>query len=125
MDKTLTTLGSPSVVDPALFESRRRSMEKLIDQLKKDEAQISQGGGNAAIARQHEKGRLTARERIQHLVDPESDFLEIGIYAAFEMYEEWGGAPAAGAVTGTGRICGRDFLIIANDATVKIGRAHV
>src|SRR4030095_14571239 len=60
-------------------------------------------------------------ERIGILTDPGSDFLELGIYAAFEMYEEWGGAPAAGVITGIGKVCARDFMIVANDATVKAG----
>ncbi|MCI0420158.1 MAG: acyl-CoA carboxylase subunit beta [Acidobacteria bacterium] len=96
-------------------------MQQLVEQIRKDELQIAEGGGRSAIERQHEKGRLTARERIAQLIDPQSRFLEFGIYAAFEMYQEWGGAPAAGVVTGVGKICGRDFLIIANDATVKAG----
>src|SRR5207253_2530670 len=80
-----------------------------------------QGGGPKAIEAQHAKGRLTARERIAKLIDPNTSLFELGIYAAYEMYEEWGGAPAAGAVTGLGRVCGRLFMIIANDATVKAG----
>ena len=83
--------------------------------------QIGEGGGRSAIERQHEKGRLTARERIAQLIDQDSELLELGIYAAFQMYTEWGGAPAAGVVTGVGKVCGRDFMIIANDATVKAG----
>ncbi|MGH9680897.1 MAG: acyl-CoA carboxylase subunit beta, partial [Candidatus Acidiferrales bacterium] len=66
-------------------------------------------------------GRLTARERIARLIDPDSSFFELGIYAAHEMYEDWGGAPAAGTVTGLARICGRLAMLIANDATVKAG----
>jgi len=64
---------------------------------------------------------LTARERVAKLIDPGSQFLELGIYAAYEMYEEWGGAPGAGTVTGLAKVCGRTFMIIANDATVKAG----
>jgi 3-methylcrotonyl-CoA carboxylase beta subunit len=107
--------------DVPQFESRQRQMQKLLHQLRADEARISEGGGAVNIERQHRKGRLTARERIRLLIDPDSDFLELGIYAAFEMYEEWGGAPAAGVVTGISRICGRDAMVIANDATVKAG----
>ncbi|PYT97628.1 MAG: methylcrotonoyl-CoA carboxylase, partial [Acidobacteria bacterium] len=70
---------------------------------------------------QHKKGRLTARERIAKLIDPGSHFFELGTFAAFEMYEEWGGAPSAGTVTGLARVCGRLFMVIANDATVKAG----
>ena len=113
--------GSLLSVDSSLFESRQREMQKLVHQLRADEAQISEGGGTANIERQHSKGRLTARERLGRLIDPSSEFLEIGIHAAFQMYQEWGGAPAAGVVTGIGRICGRDFMVVANDATVKAG----
>jgi len=79
------------------------------------------GGGSAAIERQHEKGRGTARERIAQLLDADSPWLEIGLWAAFEMYAEWGGAPAAGVVCGVGLINGRRHMLIANDATVKAG----
>ncbi|MBW3598625.1 MAG: acyl-CoA carboxylase subunit beta [Planctomycetes bacterium] len=85
------------------------------------EEQIRQGGGEKAAARQHEKGRLTARERIATLIDPGSAPLEIGLWAAFEMYPEWGGAPSAGVVTVIGHVAGRRHMIIANDATVKAG----
>lgn len=82
---------------------------------------LRQGGGKAAIARQHEKGRKTARERVAALVDPETAFLELGLWAAFQMYDEWGGAPGAGVVTGIGIVAGRRVMIVANDATVKAG----
>jgi 3-methylcrotonyl-CoA carboxylase beta subunit len=85
------------------------------------ESQIRLGGGAKAIDRQHEKGRLTARERIAQLLDPDTDFLELGLWAAWNMYTEWGGAPSAGVVTGIGSVCGRQSMIIANDATVKAG----
>lgn len=90
-------------------------------QLRAEEEQIKLGGGRGAIARQHEKGRLTARERISNLLDPGAEFLEIGLWAAHGMYEEWGGAPSAGVVTGIGSIAGRRHMIVANDATVKAG----
>src|SRR5207245_3120828 len=83
--------------------------------------QLRQGGGTAAIQRQHAKGRLTARERIGRLIDPNSQSLELGLWAAHEMYSDWGGAPAAGVVTAVGTICGRRHMIVANDATVKAG----
>ncbi len=85
------------------------------------EAKIRLGGGPAAIERQHEKGRLTARERVDKLIDPGSFFQELGLWAAHEMYKEYGGAPAAGVVTGIGQVHGRHCMIIANDATVKAG----
>ncbi len=84
------------------------------------EAQIRLGGGVKAIDRQHEKGRLTARERIAKLCDPES-FFELGLWAAYQMYADWGGAPSAGVVTGVGTVSGRRVMVIANDATVKAG----
>ncbi|WP_027894139.1 acyl-CoA carboxylase subunit beta [Calidithermus chliarophilus] len=82
---------------------------------------VRQGGGKKAVERQHSRGRLTARERIARLIDPESEFQEILGYAGWHMYEEWGGAPGGGVVTGLGKIAGRDWMIIANDATVKAG----
>jgi acetyl-CoA carboxylase carboxyltransferase component len=96
-------------------------MEMLVQQIRSEEEALVQGGGTEAIARQHAKGRLTARERLNLLLDPETGFLELGIHAAYEMYSEWGGAPAAGVIAGVGKICGREFMIIANDATVKAG----
>jgi 3-methylcrotonyl-CoA carboxylase beta subunit len=103
------------------FEKNSRRIIDLLTQLKNEEEQIRQGGGTKAIESQHKKGRLTARERIAKLIDPGSSFFELGIYAAYEMYEEWGGAPAAGTVTGLAQVCARKFMIIANDATVKAG----
>src|SRR5690349_14610063 len=79
---------------------------------------IKEGGGPEAIERQHKKGRKTSRERIAALLDPESRFLELGLWAAYQMYEEWGGAPSAGVVTGIGTVAGRRVMIVANDATV-------
>jgi acetyl-CoA carboxylase carboxyltransferase component len=96
-------------------------MVDLLSEFKNQEAVIREGGGAKAIEAQHKKGRLTARERIAKLIDPRSAFFELGIYAAHEMYEEWGGAPAAGVITGLARVAGRLVMIIANDATVKAG----
>jgi len=103
------------------FEKNARRMIDLVTQIKNEEEQIRQGGGAKAIESQHKKGRLTARERIAKLIDPGSQFFELGGFAAYEMYEEWGGAPSAGTVTGIARVSGRTFMIIANDATVKAG----
>jgi acetyl-CoA carboxylase carboxyltransferase component len=85
------------------------------------EARLRQGGGAAAIERQHAKGRKTARERIAALLDPGSPSLEIGLWAAYQIYEEWGGAPSAGVVTIIGLVHGRRVMVVANDATVKAG----
>jgi 3-methylcrotonyl-CoA carboxylase beta subunit len=105
----------------AEFEKNTRGIVDLMTNIKNEEEQIRQGGGAKAIEAQHKKGRLTARERIAKLIDPGSQLFELGIYAAFEMYEEWGGAPSAGTVTGLAKVCGRTFMLIANDATVKAG----
>jgi acetyl-CoA carboxylase carboxyltransferase component len=96
-------------------------MAALVQKVREDESALRLGGGEDNIERQHKKNRLTARERIQLLLDEGSPFFELGLFAAYEMYEEWGGAPAAGAVAGIGRVQGREFMIIANDATVKAG----
>jgi len=103
------------------FEKNSRRIVDLLTKIKNEEEQIFQGGGAKAIEAQHKKGRLTARERITKLIDPGSQMFELGTYAAFEMYEEWGGAACAGTVTGLAKVCGRTFMLIANDATVKAG----
>jgi acetyl-CoA carboxylase carboxyltransferase component len=89
--------------------------------LKKEEAALRLGGGPAAIQRQHDKGRLTGRERIDRLVDSGTYFLELGLWSGWQMYDDWGGAPAAGVICGIATVSGRRFMIIANDATVKAG----
>lgn len=86
-----------------------------------EEARIRLGGGPKAVDRQHEKGRLTARERISKLLDPDTDLFELGLWAAHGMYAEWGGAPSAGVATGVGTVSGRRVMVVANDATVKAG----
>ncbi|HLN26890.1 MAG TPA: acyl-CoA carboxylase subunit beta [Gemmataceae bacterium] len=96
-------------------------MNEFTEELRREELILKEGGGPKAIARQHEKGRLTARERIAHLLDPHTNFFELGLWAAWRMYQDWGGAPSAGVVTGIGRVTGRLVMIIANDATVKAG----
>jgi acetyl-CoA carboxylase carboxyltransferase component len=104
--------------------SRPHSSDDLPAQaarIAEQEAKIRLGGGPEAIERQHAKSRLTARERIDLLIDPGSYFSEIGLWAAWEMYAEYGGAPAAGVVCGMAPIAGRRHMIIANDATVKAG----
>jgi 3-methylcrotonyl-CoA carboxylase beta subunit len=102
------------------FEANMRFLADMVSQVRNEEEKIREGGGLKAIESQHKKGRLTARERINLLVDAGS-FFEVGSFAAYGMYEEWGGAPAAGVITGLGRIHTRLVMIIANDATVKAG----
>jgi 3-methylcrotonyl-CoA carboxylase beta subunit len=116
---------SPAIetrVDPtsARFEANMRFLADLVSQVRNEAEKIREGGGAKAIENQHAKGRLTARERIHLLVDPGS-FFELGEYVAYEMYEEWGGAAAAGVITGLARVHTRLVMIIANDATVKAG----
>jgi acetyl-CoA carboxylase carboxyltransferase component len=102
------------------FESNMRSLADLVAQVRNEEEKMREGGGAKAIESQHAKSRLTARERIKLLADPRS-FFELGLYAAHKMYEEWGGAPAAGVITGLARIHTRMVMLIVNDATVKAG----
>jgi len=102
------------------FEANMRLLADMVSQVRNEEEKIREGGGPKAIENQHSKGRLAARERINLLLDP-GTFFEIGAFAAHGMYEEWGGAPAAGVITGLGRIHSRLVMIIANDATVKAG----
>jgi acetyl-CoA carboxylase carboxyltransferase component len=116
-----STLKSSVNRNAADFQRNSRRIVELLTQIKNQDELIRQGGGAKAIEAQHKKGRLTARERIAKLIDPGSYFFELGAFAAFEMYEEWGGAPSAGVVTGLARICGRHFILIVNDATVKAG----
>jgi acetyl-CoA carboxylase carboxyltransferase component len=96
-------------------------MHQLVEELRREERILKEGGGAKAVGRQHDKGRLTARERIARLLDPHATFFELGLWAAWNMYQDWGGAPAAGVVTGIGTVAGRRVMIIANDATVKAG----
>src|ERR1700723_2778738 len=105
----------------AEFEKNTRQMIERVTEIKTDEEAIRHGGGAKAIEAQHKKGRLTARERIAKLIDSKTEFFELSAFAAFGMYEEWGGAPAAGTITGLARVSGRQVMIIANDATVKAG----
>jgi 3-methylcrotonyl-CoA carboxylase beta subunit len=94
-------------------------MRHLVEQLEKLEGRLREGGGPARVEKQHKAGKLTARERIDALIDPGSYFLEIGLLIAYDRYD--GQAPAAGVVTGMARIEGRYAVIVANDATVKAG----
>ncbi len=107
--------------DAPRYERNQQAMRLLLEALRAEEDAIRQGGGAKAIAAQHAKQRLTVRERLGLLLDAGSEFFELGLHAAHGMYGEWGGAPAAGVVTGLGRVHGRLFMIIANDATVKAG----
>ncbi len=101
------------------YERRRERMEALVSELRERTAQVARGGGSSAVERHRERGKLTARERIDRLVDPGGAFLELNALAAWDLYE--GQAPSAGIVTGIGVVEGRECVIVANDATVKGG----
>lgn len=96
-------------------------MEDLLKERKEKLKKIYEGGGQKAIAKQREKNKLTARERINYLIDKDSNFIEIGAFAGYEMYEDYGGCPAAGTVAGIGYVSNRQCVIVANDQTVKAG----
>ncbi len=114
-------LGSALELNAARARANREALAALLGAVRAEEDSIRQGGGAKAAEAQHAKGRLTVRERLRLLLDEGADFLELGLWAAYEMYGEYGGAPGAGVVTGLGRVCGRLCMIIANDATVKAG----
>ncbi|MGA2561911.1 MAG: acyl-CoA carboxylase subunit beta, partial [Terracidiphilus sp.] len=103
------------------FRANRSALGALLAAIAAQEDEIRLGGGAKAAEAQHKKGRLTVRERLNLLLDAESEFLELGLWAAYGMYADYGGAPGAGVVTGMGRVAGRLCMIIANDATVKAG----
>ncbi|HVF88489.1 MAG TPA: acyl-CoA carboxylase subunit beta [Blastocatellia bacterium] len=99
--------------------ANREHFERLVKELRALESRLKQGGGPDRIAKEHSKGKLTPRERIDLLFDKESFFQETGLLVAYDQYD--GQAPAAGVVTGFGRIAGREAIVVANDATVKAG----
>src|SRR5215208_436521 len=99
----------------------RHPMSELVEKMNRHLEKIYEGGGKKAIAKQKEKNKLTARERISYLIDKDSNFIEIGAFAGYEMYQEQGGCPAGGTVAGLGYVSGRQCIIVANDQTVKAG----
>ena len=105
----------------ARMQANRNALLALLAGLRSEEDTMRLGGGAKAAEAQHAKGRLTVRERLKLLLDDNTEFLELGLWAAYGMYSEYGGAPGAGVVTGIGRVSGRLCMIIANDATVKAG----
>jgi 3-methylcrotonyl-CoA carboxylase beta subunit len=102
-------------------ENSNPNMDSLLQTLKAKYEQVKLGGGAKRIEKEHAKGKLTARERIDYLRDKETDFLEVGAFVADGMYEAEGGCPSGGVVTGIGYVSGRMCMIVANDATVKAG----
>ena len=103
------------------FNRNEDTLKQSLSLLRNRFQKISLGGGIRAIDRQHEKNKLTARERIAYLIDDHSAFTEIAAFAGYEMYEEYGGCPAGGTVAGIGYVSGRQCAILANDQTVKAG----
>jgi len=101
------------------FDERRARMEALVEELRERSAQVARGGGEKALEKHRSRGKLTARERVDRLLDPDTAFLELSALAAWEVYD--GQAPGAGIVTGIGTIEGRECVLVANDATVKGG----
>lgn len=105
-------------------EAYKRNTEfntRALKELEANAKQVMLGGGMDALAKHRKKGKMTARERIAMLIDPKSKFLEVGLFTAYGMYEEYGGAPSGGTVFGIGKIHNREVVIVANDATVKAG----
>jgi 3-methylcrotonyl-CoA carboxylase beta subunit len=119
--KLTNALVSKLDVKAARFAANKAALAVLLGVVKDQAAAIRLGGGTKAAEAQRAKGRLTVRERLALLLDEGTELMELGLWAAHGMYEEYGGAPAAGVVTGLGRVSGRLCMIVANDATVKAG----
>ena len=121
-DGLMDKIGSPlDKQNPDKFQANSEDFLKYISAYIEEQKKIKLGGGTISIEKQHNKKRLTARERIDHLIDPGSQYFELGLYAAWGMYEEYGSPPASGTHIGIGIIEGNDCVIVANDATVKAG----
>jgi acetyl-CoA carboxylase carboxyltransferase component len=103
------------------FNKNEDVNKQFVFEMKTKLKKVMEGGGAKNAAKQHEKGKMLARERVQYLIDDNSEFLEVGAFAADGMYAEHGGCPSAGVVTGIGYVSGRQCMIVANDATVKAG----
>jgi len=103
-------------------ESKNEDTMKLsVSAMNRKLEKIYLGGGEKKLEKQRKKGKMTARERVDYLKDNESEFMELGAFAGYEMYEKVGGAPAGGVVTGLAHVAGRLCVIVANDASVKAG----
>jgi len=110
-----------SVREHAWKEEYRQHWLGVLEALEREAAQLRQGGGAEAAARQKRQNKMLARERVEALLDPGTPFLELGSWAGWGMYQEWGGAPGGGVITGIGTVSGRRCVVVANDATVKAG----
>src|SRR5689334_24576886 len=100
---------------------KAETLRDRCEQIRAEEEKLREGGGKAGQERQHKLGRLVARKRLARLLDKNAQFFEVGLWAAYKMYEQWGRVPAAGAVAGIGNVANVPCMIIANDATVKAG----
>ncbi|MEP0821755.1 MAG: acyl-CoA carboxylase subunit beta [Ignavibacterium sp.] len=116
----MAVLGKP-LGDGETVRRNRAGMAALLKRIRAEADVVREGGGKAAMEKHRRKGKLPARERIRKLIDPGSPFLEIGLFTAYGMYKEYGGAPSSGTIVGIGRIHGRETVIVANDASVKAG----
>src|ERR1043165_451809 len=103
------------------FNKYEDNLKNLLRILNAKAESVKLGGGAKALEKQHKRGKLAARERIAKLIDPGTQLMEIGLFTAYGMYEEYGGAPSSGTIFGIGTIHGREVVIVANDATVKAG----
>lgn len=103
------------------FNRNEDLMKLSLSEMRRRLSKIYEGGGKKSIERQKERNKLTARQRIEYLVDKNKPFIEIGAFAGYEMYENEGGCPAAGTVAGVGYVSGKQCVIVANDQTVKAG----
>ena len=103
------------------FNKNEDAIKLKIAEMNRRLSEIRLGGGKKKIEKEHSKGKLTARERIDYLIDQESNFIEIGAFVGNDMYKEYGGCPAGGVVIGIGYVSSKQCIIVANDATVKAG----
>ena len=115
------SIGTPASTDSSRFEQRAAHYRDLVEQMNERARAVRKGGGEKRIERQHKRGKMTARERIDYVLDDPDDFTELGLFAGYEMYEDEGGCPSGGTVMGLGHISDRLCMVVANDATVKAG----
>jgi len=112
--------GKP-ISDETTFLVKEDAYKQIVRKLENERKTTHKGGGEKALQKMREKGKMPARDRIARLIDKGSFFMELNTFAAHGMYEEWGGAPGSGTVFGIGKVQGRDCVIVANDSTVKAG----
>ncbi|PSQ87807.1 MAG: methylcrotonoyl-CoA carboxylase [Bacteroidetes bacterium QS_4_64_154] len=113
-------LGSNAPTDSASFQEQAAHYEALVETMRERADEMRQGGGPEKIQKQHGRGKLTARERVESLVDDAEQFRELGLFAGYEMYEEEGGCPAGGTVMGLGPVSGRECMVVANDPIIYL-----